>query len=174
MVCLCIMWDCAFVRSGCVLGVPFPFLSLVPVHVSLWFLLESFFLACSFLDCPILHLAPSSPLCAAVLTFALSQPRMKQSHSQFIHLSYTLLCYWFLLVSQLQLLSCPLSGAGSSLELCVCAEPSLTHPGGTGRSPWGAGRNHTAPCAASETDLGSDELGTRASQIFVHKTEKFI
>ena len=72
--------------------------------------------------------------------------------SQFIHLSYTLLCYCFLLYSQLQLLSCPLSQSQLFLGLHTCAEPSLNRPMGTSicRSPRGAVRNQTAPCAVSE------------------------
>lgn len=73
---------------------------------------------------------------------------------QFIHkvtlccvtgFSLTLSCSW-------SLVHCP--RAGSSLELRARAEPSLNHPMETGgcTSPWGAVRNHAAPCAASEAD----------------------
>lgn len=134
--CFCAFWLCAWgghslpfplpVACACVPVVPprrlFPCLLLSGL---------SHFVSCS---------QQSSLFCCAGIC-----PFPAPRHSQFIHLSYTLLCYCFLLDSQLQLLSCPLSRAGSSLELCAHAEPSLNHPLGTSRSPWGAGRNHTAP-----------------------------
>lgn len=147
--CVCIVWDCAFVHSGCVLGVAalWHFLSLLPV--SLWSLLQDFFLACFFLDCPVFHLVPSLCCCAGMCPFP---PHMKPSHSQFIHLSYTLLCYWFALGSQLQLLSCPLSQSWLFLGALCPWRASLEPSCGDWQIPWGAGRNRSALCAALEAE----------------------
>lgn len=152
-------------RSGCVLGVatlcPFSPCCLCmcpcgPSSKAFSFLLLSglsYFASCS----------QQSPLCCCAGTSPFPALQ-KQSHSRFIHLRDALLCYWFLLDSPLQLFSCPLSRAGSSLELCARAEPSSNHPVGTGRSPRVLGEiTLLRVLLRRQTQLGSDELKTCAS-----------
>lgn len=93
--------------------------------------------------------------------------------SQFIHLSYTLLCYCFLLSSRLQLLFSLLSqsrlfpGAPYTCRAFLELSHGDQHLQISSRccEKW-----DFSMCCFRGTQLGSDELKTCVSQIFVHKT----